>query len=52
MVIRLYNHHVQSVGMNQILSTSMPEGFMERRYFCQKHDGAIHHVVAQLTGTL
>jgi hypothetical protein len=34
-MIRLYNHQVQSIGMNQILSTFMPDISAERRYFQQ-----------------
>jgi hypothetical protein len=35
LMVRLYNHQVQSVGMNQMLSTFMPERSAERRYFEQ-----------------
>jgi hypothetical protein len=34
-MIRLYNHQVEAVGMNQILSTFMPERSPELRYFQQ-----------------
>jgi hypothetical protein len=32
-MIRIYNHQVQSIGMNQILSTFLPDISTERRYF-------------------
>jgi hypothetical protein len=42
-MIRLYNHQVQKIGMNQILSTYMPDISAERRYFQ-------HNVVIPETG--
>lgn len=33
LMVRLYNHQVQTVGMNQILSTFMSESSAERSYF-------------------
>jgi hypothetical protein len=35
LMVRLYNHQVQAIGMNQILSTFMPQRSAERRYFQQ-----------------
>jgi hypothetical protein len=34
-MISLYNHQVESIGMNQLLSTFMPDISAERRYFQQ-----------------
>jgi hypothetical protein len=39
LMVRLYNHQVQDIGMNQILSTFIPERSAERRYFA--YDAAI-----------
>jgi hypothetical protein len=35
LMVRLYNHQVKAIGMNQILSTFMPQRSAERRYFQQ-----------------
>jgi hypothetical protein len=53
LMVRLYNHQVQTIGMNQILSTFMPERSAESRYF-QQHvaiNPTGNDVVAQLTHT-
>jgi hypothetical protein len=53
LMVRLYNHQVEVIGMNQILSTYMPQRSSEHRYFNQQ--AAINvtgdDVVLQMTQT-
>jgi hypothetical protein len=39
LMVRLYNHQVSAIGMNQILSTFMPEYSPERSHFTDYFTG-------------